>query len=146
MKTILRRALTAGSVCVLAAGLSFAQGPYPRGGHDPVSMMATHLNLTTDQQAQVKTIFDQARTEAEPLRTQAESLKSSIDAAVKANDTAKITQLATTRGALMGQMEAIHLQAQAKIYQLLTPTQQQQFGTGGMGHGFGAGMHHGSNQ
>ena len=141
MKLPLKRVLTLGATCALAAGLTFAQGPGgppPGGGHSRIEMMTNRLNLTADQQAQVKAIFDQERLASEPLRAQLTSLHSSVETAVKANDTAQITQLSQTLGGLMGQMEGIRLQAQAKVYALLTPVQQQLFSASGPG-GFAGG-------
>ncbi len=125
---------------MLAASLSFAQAPGPRGPrgqHDPIAMLTSRLNLTADQAAQAKTIFDQARTSSDPIRAQLDTLHSSVDAAVKANDQSKIVTLATNIGALEGQLQAIHLQAQAKLYALLTPAQQQLFDNQGPGRGWG---------
>jgi Spy/CpxP family protein refolding chaperone len=152
MKLTLKRILTLGATCALAVGLTFAQGPGgppPGGGHGRMEMMTNRLNLTADQQTQVKAIFDQERLASEPLRAQLNSLHTSVEAAVKANDAAQITQLSHTLGGLMGQMEAIRLQAQAKVYALLTPAQQQLFsasGPGGFGGGPGRGMRNNNNR
>jgi Spy/CpxP family protein refolding chaperone len=74
-----------------------------------------------------------------------------LDAAVKSNDSAGITQAATNIGNLMAQMVAAHAKASAAFYQILTPDQQAKFnqledhGPGfavGFGPGFGMAVHH----
>ena len=153
MPIALKRFLAVPALLALAAGLTLSQTAPPEGrGHGgpggQINMLAQRLNLSADQQAQAKIIFEQMSTAAAPFHEQMKSLRSEIAAAVKANDQAKLTQLATTLGTLTGQAEALHLQAQAKFYALLTPAQQAQFETmmGGRGMDMGPGMMRGHRQ
>ncbi|HCC55949.1 MAG TPA: hypothetical protein DEQ47_01565 [Solibacterales bacterium] len=141
MPTSLRHFLAVPAVLALAAGITLAQ-PAPPEGHGPgghMNMLAQRLNLTADQQAQAKAIFEQTSTAAAPLHDQMKALHADITAAVKANDQAKLAQLATTLGTLTGQSETLRLQAEARFYALLTPAQQAQFDTMTAGRGMGMG-------
>ena len=145
-----RRILTFPALLALAAGLTFAQPPAGHGpGGDHMAMLSQHLNLTADQQSQAKMLFEQMTTASAPIHEQIKALHADVLAAVKANDQAKLAQLAATQGSLTGQAEAVHLQTMAKFYALLTPAQQTQFETmigHGMGMGAGMGMGHGPRQ
>lgn len=110
----------------LAATLALAQmgRPHPGAGGHFQQFIATALDLTDAQKAQAKTIFDAARTQAQPLTQQLKQGHQNMAAAVKANDAAQIQSLATAQGALMGQLAAIHGKAMAQFYQILTPDQK----------------------
>lgn len=151
MPTSLKRFLAIPSVLALAAGLTLAQ-PAPPEGHGPggpgghLNMLTQRLSLSADQESQAKAIFQQLSSATAPIHEQMKALRTEISAAVKANDQAKLAQLATTLGTLTGQAEALHLQAQAKFYALLTPAQQTQFDTMIDGHGMGMGPMRGHRQ
>jgi len=105
-----------------------AQGEHHwRGGHPGRSgaFMATQLNLTDAQKAQAKSIFQDARQSAQPIRQQLMQTRQALRDAIKTNNTAQIQQLSATQGSQMGQLTAIRSQAFAKVYQTLTPEQQQ---------------------
>jgi len=113
-----------GAVSLFAAETAPAAGVH-RHGHMG-AFLASHLNLTPAQQAQEKTIFQNARQSAQPVRQQLKQTRQSLRAAIQANDSAQIQQLATTEGGEIGQLAAIRGNAMAKMYQILTPDQQQQ--------------------
>ena len=81
--------------------------------------------MTPAQQAQAKSIFQEARQSGQPIRQQLKQTRQSLWAAVQANNTAQIQQLASTEGSEIGQLAAIRGTAMAKVYQILTPDQQQ---------------------
>jgi Spy/CpxP family protein refolding chaperone len=128
----------------LAAGMAFAQAspaaPAPNGQYHTtpgttqgqhqsfmqqrLARLSRELNLTDTQKAQARTIFGQARETAKPVREQLMQNRQALRAAVKANNSAEIEQLATARGNLMGKMLAIHSEAAAKFYQTLSPEQR----------------------
>jgi protein CpxP len=118
----------------LAAGMVFAQvapkQPAQHGMHSFARRAMGHqrmiqaLNLTDAQKQQAKTIFQQSRQSVQPVRQQLKQNREALEAAVKANDTAKIDQLAATQGQLRGQMMAARAEAMAKVYQILTPEQR----------------------
>ena len=91
------------------------------------AFLGNYLNLTTAQKTQAKSIFQDARQSAQPVRQQLQQTRQAMRAAVQANDAAQIQQLSTTEGGEMGQLTAIRSSAMAKVYQILTPDQQQKF-------------------
>ena len=111
----------------LGAASLFAAQTSPAGGprHGRHGAFLSSLNLTPAQRAQEKSIFQEARQSAQPLRQQLRETRQSLRAAVQANNTAQIQQLAQTEGSEQGQLMAIRSTAMAKVYQTLTPEQQQ---------------------
>jgi len=97
-----------GTASLFAAETSASGGPR-HGRHG--AFLTNYLSLTDAQQAQAKSIFEAAR--------------QSLRAAVQANNTSQIQQLAATEGGEIGQLAAIRGTAMAKVYQTLTPDQQQ---------------------
>jgi Spy/CpxP family protein refolding chaperone len=117
------------AVAALGAASLFAAETSPAGGHRHGRMgafLSSYLNLTPAQQAQRKSILQSARQSAQPVRQQLRQTRQSLRAAIQANNTAQIQQLAQTEGSEIGQLAAIRGAATAKAYQILTPDQQQQ--------------------
>ena len=125
----------------LAAGIVFAQTPGPgpmRGGtgteegqhgfmsgHMNLEHMAQVLNLTSTQKEQARTIFQQADESAQPIREEMKQNREKLRAAEKMNASeSEIQRLSGEQGRLMGKLIAIHTQASAKFYRLLTPEQR----------------------
>jgi Spy/CpxP family protein refolding chaperone len=111
-----------GTVSLFAATTSPAAGH--RHGHRG-AFLSSYLNLTPAQQAQSKSIFHDARQSAQPVHQQLRQTRQAFRAAVQANNTAQIQQLAASEGSEVGQLAAIRGTAMAKVYQTLTPEQQQ---------------------
>src|ERR1700722_12266875 len=111
-----------GAVSWFAAETS-ADGAH-RHGHRG-AFLSSQLNLTPAQQTQTKAIFQDARQSAQPVRQQLKQTRQSLRAAVQANNAAQIQQLAGTAGSGVGQLAAVRGTAMAKVYQILTPDQQQ---------------------
>jgi Spy/CpxP family protein refolding chaperone len=112
----------------LGATSLFAAQAAAAGGHRHGqfgAFLSSYLNLTDAQQTQAKSIFDDAHQSAAPIRQQLQQTRQSLRAAVQANNSAQIQQLATTEGSQVGQLTAIRSAAMAKVYQILTPGQQQ---------------------
>jgi len=124
------------AIGALAAGMAFAQTPVTTTGRLGLGKVAARpgaalrlrvlqaLNLTDAQKAQFKTIRQQTKQSLQPVRDQLTANRQAMAAAVKANDATQIQQLATTQGSLQGQVLAIRMQAQAKMYNSLTPDQR----------------------
>jgi Spy/CpxP family protein refolding chaperone len=124
----------------MAAGMAFAQATpaAPAPGTQSSTSQGAHrnfarqrrarferqLNLTDAQKAQAKTIFSQARETAKPVREELRTNRQALRAAVKADNSSEIQKLSAVRGNLMGKMMAIHTEAAAKFYQVLTPEQR----------------------
>lgn len=117
-------AIAALGAASLFAAETAADGGVHRHGHRG-AFLSSYLNLTPAQQTQAKSIFEDARQQASPVRQQLKQTRASLRAAIQANHTAEIQQLATTEGGQVGQLAAIHGAAMAKVYQTLTPDQQQ---------------------
>ena len=104
MKTVLQTIIVA-LACVASPGLACAQtspppppdGNSPRGGapRDPVAMLTSALSLTSDQQSEIKVIFDVWRLKmdavmedttlsSEDRMAKMKELRASMDAAIKA--------------------------------------------------------------
>jgi periplasmic protein CpxP/Spy len=86
--------------------------------------IAQKLNLTEAQRQEFHTTFQQAHQTAMPIRQELKANREALAAAVKADRSADIQQLATARGKLVGQMTAIYAEAHAKFYKTLTPEQR----------------------
>jgi|HubBroStandDraft_6_1064221.scaffolds.fasta_scaffold246738_2 Spy/CpxP family protein refolding chaperone len=111
-----------GATSLFAAQTSPASG-HRHGRHG--AFLSAYLNLTAAQKAQQKSIFQEARQSAQPVRQQLRETRESLRAAVQANNTEQIQQLAKTEGSELGQLMAIRSTAMAKVHQILTPEQQQ---------------------
>jgi Spy/CpxP family protein refolding chaperone len=106
----------------LLAAETTASGGARHGRH---GSFLSNLGLTGAQHAQAKSIFQDARQSAQPVRQQLRETRQSLRAAVQANNASQIQQLASTEGGEIGQLAAIRSTAMAKVYQILTPDQQQ---------------------
>lgn len=132
-----------GAASLFAAETTPANSPHRHGRMG--AFLSSYLNLTPAQQAQQRSIFQTARQSAQPVRQQLKQTRQAFRAAVQANNTAQIQQLAQTEGSEVGQLAAIRGNAMAKAYQILTPGQQQQLAklrqahrAARQGHGEGA--------
>jgi len=112
-----------GAASLFAAETS-ASGGFHRHEHRG-AFLSKYLNLTAAQQTQTKSIFQGARQSAMPVRQQLKQTRQSLRAAIQTNNTAQIQQLAANEGSEVGQLAAIRGAAMAKVYQILTPEQQQ---------------------
>jgi periplasmic protein CpxP/Spy len=124
----------------LVAGIAFAEqqgGPMHHGmrgmhrgfGGDPgMAMMLHRLNLTEDQKAQVKKIFEAEKPTMQPLHQQEfQAHQQMMQLITSGNfDQAKATAIATQEAQTHIQMEVEHAKIHAQIYQLLDSTQKAQ--------------------
>jgi Spy/CpxP family protein refolding chaperone len=98
-------------------------------GGDPaqrLTRLATVLDLTDAQKTAAQTIFNNAKTQAEPLHTAQREAQQALHAAIVANKSdGEIDTLAARSGSLNGQAAAIHAKAQRAFLQLLTPQQRE---------------------
>lgn len=116
------------AIAVLGAASLCAAQTAPAGGHRHGRMgafLSSYLNLTAAQQSQAQAIFQEARQSGQPIRQQLMQTRQSLRAAIQSNNAAQIQQLASTEGSQVGQLAAIRGAAMAKVYQILTPDQQQ---------------------
>jgi Spy/CpxP family protein refolding chaperone len=116
------------AVAALGAASLFAAETPAGGGHRHGHMgafLSSYLNLTPAQQTQAKSFFQTAHQSAQPVRQQLRQTRQSLRAAIQSNNTVQIQQLASTEGSEVGQLAAIRGTTMAKVYQILTPDQQQ---------------------
>lgn len=92
-----------------------------------VRRLTSRLNLTSDQQSQVKEILRNSRSEMKTWAPQFREERMALDAAVKADSLGQIDQIAQQNMNLNSKMEANHLKTVAKIYAILTPDQKVKF-------------------
>lgn len=103
-----------------------------RGMHGPMmgdpgfGMMLHQLNLTDDQKAQVKKIFEAEKPNLKPLvQQQFQSHQQMMQLITSGNfDQAKATALATQEAQSHIQMQVEHAKIASQIYQLLDSTQK----------------------
>src|SRR3954471_9659465 len=138
----LNQSITTASLLVLGAALAFGQTtgtpPTPATlATMHVNQLAARLNLTEAQKTSAIGIFTTAYTNAQTIQTSLQTNRDSLSAAIKANNTASIDQLATASGALNGQLTAINAKAEAAFYALLTTDQKALYDA--MPHGGGPG-------
>ncbi len=107
--------------CALAAGLMAQSAIRP---HNYVQAMTAKLGLSTEQQSQATTIFNNARTTESTLHTSMKMAQQGLSDAVKSNNPAGMEQLSNTVGSLTAQMTLAHAKARAAFYQILTPGQR----------------------
>jgi Spy/CpxP family protein refolding chaperone len=123
------------AIAACAAGMALAQTAVPAQPQPKTKIavkpraalrhrLVKALALTDAQKQQAKTIFRQAHQSTQPLRQELKQNRQSLAAAVKANDTTQIRQLATQQGNVMGQLVAARTEAMAKFYATLTPDQR----------------------
>jgi Spy/CpxP family protein refolding chaperone len=119
----------------MAAGMAFAQGQSPSpSANQPAArrnlmrqhfaQMEQQLNLTDTQKQQAKSIFDNARTSAQPIRQQLRENHQALMSAAKTQNDSQIQQLSAKQGKLEGQLVAIRTEAFSKFYAMLTPEQR----------------------
>jgi Spy/CpxP family protein refolding chaperone len=82
------------------------------------------LNLTPDQQKQVRDIFGQSRPQMKALAPKFREERAAMAGAVKSDSENQIDQVAQQQAQLRAQMEAIHAKTLAKFYAILTPDQK----------------------
>ncbi len=92
-----------------------------------VRRLTNRLNLTADQQAQVKAIFADSRQQAKALAPQLRDERAALKAAVRSGSESQIDQITAKNAQLNSQIEALHVKAMAKVYATLTPDQKAKF-------------------
>ncbi len=116
-----------GTASLFAATTGAANSPAVHHRHGRMgAFLASYLNLTPQQQAQRKAIFDGLRQSSMPVRQELRQTRRDLHNAIQADNAAKIQQLAKTEGNEVGQLAALRAEASAKSYQILTPQQKQE--------------------
>jgi Spy/CpxP family protein refolding chaperone len=131
---ILTTALFAVVAAGLVAGIAFAQSEGGSMRHHGHGMMMEHgmglplheLNLTDDQRAQIKQIFQNEKANIKPLRQQEMQSHQQLMQLITSGsfDQAKATAIATQEAQTHIQMQVEHAKIGSQIYQLLSSDQK----------------------
>lgn len=131
MKSARIRIITIGAAVILAAAAAIAQGMHghrgPGGGFDHMLGFYTHhLDLTSDQQAQVKAIWEKEKPALEPLWKQMHQNHADMDALQASGpfDEVKTRALATQQAQTTIEMEVQHARIKSEMMQVLTADQK----------------------
>jgi len=90
-----------------------------------MGFFAKQLNLTDDQQAQMKTIMEKAHTSMRPLMQQSHQIDQQLRQFVMGTyDDAQVQKLATQKAQIEAQLTAAQTKVHNQLFQLLTPDQQ----------------------
>lgn len=121
------------AVAALSVGALLAQNNPPAGRHAAgagMHHMARQLNLTDNQKAQAREIFQGTRESAQPLRQQMRDARQQLATDVKSGAGQDlIAKDSAAVGTLAGQLTAIRAQAFQKFYNILTPEQKTKLDT-----------------
>ena len=133
-KRILFLAVTA-IILAIAAGVGgtvFAQGPGPGFGHGHrhggwmLGRMSKELNLTADQQNQIKSIMQAERSKTQPLMQQMRQNEQAQNATINGNfDEAQARAFAQKQTQIMNDLIVEKQRTKSQIYAVLTPEQRQ---------------------
>ncbi len=95
-------------------------------GPEMVEHMARGLDLTDDQQTQIKTILETARNASEPLHKQMDEAHKQLEAATANGqfDEAQVRALANQQAQLMADSIVEHERTKSRIFAILTPEQR----------------------
>lgn len=127
MKSTRNRILIIGAAVMMAVTAAMAQGPHGFGGPGgEFHHMLKQLDLTSDQHAQVKAIFQKEKPTLQPLMQQMRQSHEAMKALEAAGpfDEAKVTALATQNSQTMIQLEVEHERVKSEIMAILTPDQK----------------------
>jgi periplasmic protein CpxP/Spy len=126
MKSARTRILTIGAAVLLAAAAAIAQGPHGFGSDGDFHHMLRQLDLTSDQRAQVKAIFEKEKPTLEPLMQQMHQNHAAMSALEAAGpfDEVKTRALATQNSQTMVELEVEHSRIKSEVMQILTPEQK----------------------
>ncbi|HUO17599.1 MAG TPA: Spy/CpxP family protein refolding chaperone [Verrucomicrobiae bacterium] len=136
MKTFRYRLFVAALAVMLATALGNAQSaedapPPPPGpgfemGH-MIHFWAKKLNLTDDQQTQMKAVLQKERPNLKPLMQQEHQIDTQLRQYVEGTyDAAKVQALAAQKAPIDTQLTVARTRIMNEMYQLLTPDQQAQ--------------------
>ena len=102
----------------------------PRWGHrhrgDMAGRMARHLDLTEEQQARIRTIFAEARTEGGTLRAQLADMRSELQSSIRENGyyEDQVRVMVESKAPLFVELTMLGIRTMSQVYAELTPEQQ----------------------
>ena len=92
-----------------------------------VRRMTARLNLTVDQQKQVRSILRDAREQNKAFAPKAREERMALHNAVKSDSLGQIDQIIQANSDVNSKVMANHAKTMAKIYAVLTPDQKAKF-------------------
>lgn len=119
--------LTAGAVMAQTAAPKHEAAIRDHARFNMVQRLTAGLNLTVEQQNQVKAILDQSREQRKALQPKLREEHSALREAVKSDSEAKIDQITKEYAQVNAEAAAMHQKTMAKIYAVLTPEQKAKF-------------------
>jgi protein CpxP len=135
MRTIRFRLLVAAVAVLLGTALGKAQAAEdapPMHGHEfgmghMMQFWTKKLNLTEDQQTQMKAVLQKERPNIHPLMQQEHQIDLQLRQYVEGTfDPAKVQALAAQKAPIQTQLEVAHTRIMNEMYQLLTTDQRSQ--------------------
>jgi len=127
MKSTRNRILIIGAALILAVTAAIARGPHGFGGPDgDFHHMLKQLDLTSDQHAQVKAIWEKEKPTLKPLMEQMRQNHNAMKTLETAGpfDEAKTRALATQSSQTMVELQVEHARIKSEIMQVLTADQK----------------------
>ncbi len=126
MKSTRNRILIIGAALVLVAAVAVAEGHGFGGPMGSFHHMLKQLDLTSDQQAQVKAIWQKEKPAMRPLMEQMRQNHQAMQALQASGpyDEAKTRALATQNSQAMIELEVAHQRIKSEIMQVLTAEQK----------------------
>ena len=126
MKSTHIRILTIGAAVLLVAAAAIAEGRHGYGGPGGFRHMLKQLDLTSEQQDQVKAIWAKEKPALQPLMQQLRQNHSAMSALEASGpfDEAKTRALATQNSQTMIELQVEHARIKSEIMQILTADQK----------------------
>ena len=131
MKSTRVRIFTIGAALILAVAAAIAQGMHGHGGrhgdfNHMLGFFTRQLDLSSDQQAQVKAIWEKEKPTLQPLKLQMKQNRANMRALQSSGpfDEAKTRALATQQAQTMVEMEVQHQRIKSEMMQVLTADQK----------------------
>jgi len=94
------------------------------GRQRPALMMLRKLDLTADQQARVKQIFEDNKTVVQPIREQLKANRENLADMKGTFDEAQVSQIAKSQGDLTAQLIVARQKVKSQIFAILTDEQK----------------------
>lgn len=131
MKSTRNRILIVGGAVIIAVAAALAQGMHGHGGpdgdfHHMMAFFTKQLDLTSDQQAQVKAIWEKEKPTMQPLMRQMHQNHAAMRALENTGpfDEVKTRALATQNASTMIEMQVQHARIKSEMMQVLTADQK----------------------
>src|SRR5579862_4799844 len=113
---LLRSARVGSSMMIRFTLLTIVCAAFASAGQFGEKKIDKGLNLTPDQQTQVRAAYKESKTGRKGLAQQARGLRGQLQDAIHVNDSAKIDAVSKDLGQVQGEKQALRAKTNAKIY------------------------------